>query len=282
VDFVSVLTYPLGSWQAGNWEEGEGGGRFERFCEALSGDDLSDLDDSQEEGVLMEILKEMDSGPDPRKELRSFGNYQAWIKTNIASLCPPEESQDDCFGTNNPAQYESTSIQDSSWRSWSYQVCTEWGYFMGSPPSNQPSLVSRLITPSHYSKMCPLAFPPSPDGKHTIPPTPEINKINSYGDFELHHTRLAFIDGDMDPWLYATPHSPLAQGRESTVQEPFLLINGGRHHYDENGYKNRSAEPLEIQEIHRKEIGFVKSWLAEWREELEAKKQKERWTSMDD
>ena len=40
---------------------------------------------------------------------------------------------------------------------------TEWGYFIGHPPSPEaPSIVSRLLDTEYTSKICRLAFP---DGK---------------------------------------------------------------------------------------------------------------------
>lgn len=77
-----------------------------------------------------------------------------------------------------------------------------------------------------------------------------------------HHQ--AFIDGSDDPWLYATPHSPDAKTRSSTDLRPYELINGGVHHWDENGLSNRSSlhrEPDEIRRIHAREIDFVRAWL---------------------
>lgn len=40
---------------------------------------------------------------------------------------------------------------------------------------------------------------------------------------------------------------------------------GGVHHYDEFGLRDISAEPPEIQKIHREMIEFVTAWLKDWK-----------------
>jgi hypothetical protein len=76
----------------------------------------------------------------------------------------------------------------------------------------------------------------------------------------------AFVDGSYDPWIYATPHSPDAKKRKSTLIRPFELINGGVHHWDENGLPAHGAslseEPEGIRKVHAREVEFVKSWLS--------------------
>lgn len=41
-------------------------------------------------------------------------------------------------------------------------------------------------------------------------------------------------------------------------------LTGGVHHYDEYGLRDLSAEPPEIEKIHREMIEFVTAWLEEW------------------
>lgn len=99
-----------------------------------------------------------------------------------------------------------------------------------------------------------------------IPAIPNVDLINQYGSHDLEYPRLAFIDGSADPWLGATPHSPLAPNprRKDTVDAPFILINGGVHHWDENGRVGN--EPREIRKVHEEEIEFVRAWMKTWRE----------------
>lgn len=60
---------------------------------------------------------------------------------------------------------------------------------------------------------------------------PDVHSINRHGSFDVSASRLAFIDGSSDPWLYACPHSPnAAHGgvRGDTLRRPFKLIEGVR------------------------------------------------------
>ena len=86
-------------------------------------------------------------------------------------------------------------------------------------------------------------------------------QINSLGDFNLRYSRLAFVDGDSDPWLECTPHSTRAKSREDQVNEPSILIEGGTHHWDENGMQRYNDEPVLMKNVHDKIIEFVNQWL---------------------
>lgn len=142
-------------------------------------------------------------------------------------------------------------------------VCTEWGYFQGAAPENATTIVSRLLTTNYTSQICREAFPPT-DG-YSVPLHPNVDAVNSFGALNLTMPRLAFVDGSYDPWIYATPHSPHAPERNDTLSEPFKLIKGGVHHWDENGLLDTTAEPRRIRHIHKDEVHFVKAWLKEWR-----------------
>ena len=157
------------------------------------------------------------------------------------------------------------------------RYCTEWGYFIGGAPDPLPTLVSRLIDVAYNARICEYAFPP---GKHSsVPSMPNVTRINQYGDYALKASRLAIIDGDEDPWIFATAHSPDAVPREDTLSEPYKIIKGvrclksfrrayaeyglpqGVHHYDEYG---NDTEPAYIAKIHQQQIAFVKEWLREY------------------
>lgn len=63
-----------------------------------------------------------------------------------------------------------------------------------------PADQGRSVTLEHSSKICKQAFPP---GKHvTVPEWPDVEEVNRRGDFALEYSRLAYIDGEWDPWRY--------------------------------------------------------------------------------
>jgi len=99
---------------------------------------------------------------------------------------------------------------------------------------------------------------------------PNITLINQYGGYNISYPRLAFIDGEWDPWLPATPHAfdYGAKDRVSTSSEPFILIANAVHHWDENGlFLNETTTvlpPAPVADTQRAEVQFVKEWMLEW------------------
>jgi hypothetical protein len=158
------------------------------------------------------------------------------------------------------------SIPQGMLRPWTYQTCTQWAYFVtgsGTPEGVAP-LMSRLVTYEYATMWCPDVF--------KISTKPNMESINKYGGFNFSHSRLAFVDGEHDPWRQAGVHA-LGQNedRESTTDEPFILIEGGVHHWDQFGSKPGARSswvaPENVQAVHKEEIRFVKAWLEEWRAE---------------
>ncbi|KAF8269748.1 serine carboxypeptidase S28-domain-containing protein [Lactarius quietus] len=254
-DFVSVLTYPLSFWQDQNWDSAVGSTTFDHFCATLNGDTPT-LEDTAR-------MVRLPGGPKINVGLL---NYAKWIRENVVTLCPQEAgfTTEDCFGTSDATRYQGTSLVED-WRLWVFQYCTQWGYLTTAPPSSYPTIISRLLDIDYQHKICVQAFPP---GKlYAVPPLPNVTAVNSLGDFHIEADRLAFIDGEVDPWRPYTPHSTYggAMKRDDTLLRPFKIIPGGVHHWDENGLKNISEEPEKIRQIHTEMIEFVKVWLEGWR-----------------
>ena len=77
------------------------------------------------------------------------------------------------------------------------------------------------------------------------------------------------MDGEQDPWRQASPHRIGLSQRVSSVERPFLLIEGAVHHWDENGvFPNETrvgVPPEPVREVQSVEVGFVKAWMEEWK-----------------
>lgn len=253
-DFMSVIEIPLGYWQAKNWDPSAGSQKFDEFCEALNkpifgATDIAALPVGHEDRLLRL----------PGGHWIDFSVllYAQYIRDGLVERClNAGMTVGECYGTYNDTAFLETSI-DQDWRLWTFQVCTEWGYFFTAPPDPEhPKIVSKLMTMDYATKICQQAFPP---GKYFIvPPLPNITTVNILGDFAISVDRLAFIDGDVDPWKPCTPHSRYADDRKDTILRPFKLIPGG---VDENGLRNITDEPPEIQKIHYEMINFVLEWL---------------------
>lgn len=94
-----------------------------------------------------------------------------------------------CFGTYNTAKYRQHDL-GQKWRLWIFQVCNQWGYFMPAPLQG-PRIISKFITLDYSRKVCAQAFP---DGKyHIVPEYPDVDSVNSRGDFALTADRLAYM-----------------------------------------------------------------------------------------
>ncbi|KAH8099959.1 peptidase S28 [Cristinia sonorae] len=245
VDFASMLDSPFWTWQNTNWDAGYGDPRFFAFC-----DDLGEPDDKE-----VKIASGI-------KVNSALARFAAHMNKTYVSQCVPPQTQDECFGTFNPGQYSKDDISQS-WRLWGFQVCTQWAYFDPPPPVGIPSLRSRLITLEYDSKACRLAYPP---GEHfQVPVLPDVESVNRLGGFDIAADRLAFIDGEADPWRSNTPHADEAKPRADTTLRPFKYLPGAVHHWDENGLSDPSAEPPLIQQIHKQQVDFVKAWLKDFK-----------------
>jgi hypothetical protein len=107
---------------------------------------------------------------------------------------------------------------------------------------------------------------------------PNVTAINQWGGFDIAYPRLAMIDGEQDPWRPATAHaSPFnttAHNRTNTASQPFILISGAVHHWDEYGlFRNETVNvppnflpPLPVRDTQSQEAQFVLEWMQEWGE----------------
>lgn len=125
-DFVNALAIPLGSWQARNWDPAVGSTRFFRFCDALTPPTNDSNNNST--SIVASLFPSLPS--DPKKALESLQGYANYVSEHVAPLCPPDATQDECFGTD---EYGGDSLEEAPWKSWSYQFCT--GGFISSLPS---------------------------------------------------------------------------------------------------------------------------------------------------
>ncbi|WWD21383.1 hypothetical protein CI109_105868 [Kwoniella shandongensis] len=254
-DFVEVLSSPTGYWQGKNWDPAIGSLEFYNFCDTLTAGGASSR------LGLVKVPAEV-------------VNYAKYIKENVVSRCPrsdgnPASDIEDCFGSQDDSKMQETDLSQT-WRLWLFQVCTQWGYFQHAPLEG-PSILSRRIDLEHTSKGCRQAYPP---GKYfTVPAIPDVEEINARGDYAIEADRLAFIDGDRDPWRPVTPNSDVAPRRNSSVNKPVHIIFDGVHHYDENGLTNHDEEPARIKDIHEFERLFVSEWVARFYEEKENAKE---------
>lgn len=191
-------------------------------------------------------------------------NYIGYINSSYVAPCAEDgATQDQCYSTHN-ATYYAQDDNTQSWRLWAYQYCTEWGFLQtgsGFPAGHLP-LVSRTLDLDYESIVCREAF--------NVTTPPNVDSVNKYGGYDISYPRLAIIDGSADPWRPATPHAfeEGAHHRRSTASEPFILIDGAVHHWDENGlFSNQTTAelpPPPVADTQKEEVQSVQEWMQEW------------------
>ncbi|TIA69032.1 hypothetical protein E3P91_03813 [Wallemia ichthyophaga] len=252
-DFVDTITYPLAFVQGENWDEEVSAHEFQSFCNATAGDGLvKRLLTFTPNFTLIPTCPPSASLPLGHAAY-ALVQYARWIDKHVATQLRAAQVRDR-DATNADAS------APSSMRAWGYQVCTQWGYFQGAPPVTAREayahrLVSKRLTLEQTSSYCLRDY--------NITHRPHIEEVNSLGDFQTHAHRLAFIDGSADPWREATAHSSRAGDRLDSIGEPSIVIPKGTHHWDENGWLDRTQEPPLIRNVHDYAVSFVSSWLEE-------------------
>ncbi|KAH9957385.1 peptidase S28 [Lactifluus volemus] len=216
-DFVSVLEYPLTTWEDQNWDPAVSSTTFDQFCATLNGDTPT-LKDTERTVLLGGGLKANIA----LVKLRQVD------RENIVVLCPQDMglTVEDCFGTNEDSKYQITDLSED-WRPWVFQYCTQWGYLT---PRHQlaPLLLFRAYWTSTRAQDM---YSGVPTGEYyKVPPLPNVTAVNVLGDYHIAADRLAFIDGEVDPWRPYTPHSTYggAEEREDTVlghSKLFLVVS---------------------------------------------------------
>ena len=266
-DFAAVVSYGIDSWQGKNWDPALNDPTFGMFCGNLTESSVLYPETESLKATVVDLLHKGGYSSEVDTLTTPMLNWIGWLGGYAVDSC--EGDQDSCFSTHNATYYAQDDLSQD-WRSWPYQYCTQWGYLQtgSGVPADQLPLMSRTNTLEYGSIICELAF--------NITTPPNVTAINKYGGFALSYPRLAYVDGEWDPWRPATPHaSPFnttALNRTSTVSEPFILIAEAVHHWDENGlFANETVNtppnflpPPPVRWTQAQEIAFLEEWMLEW------------------
>ncbi|KAI3481260.1 hypothetical protein L1887_56476 [Cichorium endivia] len=139
----------------------------------------------------------------------------------------PGSTPDECFATDFDAFANAKKLDAG--RAWTFQYCSTWGYIM--------DRASRTALPAdtgwQEQALC------------LVRPQARFDAVGLC-NFALAVDRLAFVDGQYDPWRPATVHSEeFAAGgnRADTVTTAVQAHPDCWHHCDENGVKDESKTP---------------------------------------
>ena len=136
-------------------------------------------------------------------------------------------------------------------RSWTYQTCTEYGYYQTVESTDVP--FSQRITLDYFLGMCRDVY-----GIDTAKPAVSVKYTNSYyGGRDVRSNKIVFLNGSVDPWhaLGLVSDTPKPQDM------PVYYIEGTAHCADLYG---SSANDLKsLTDAREKAWYYVDLWLKE-------------------
>ena len=266
-DFANTISSGIAGLQGLNWDPAINSTDFGVYCANITSSSVIDPATAGLESEARELLTAGGYASEVDALAPRLLNYIAYVNATAVAGCRRQQSrspsltQDGCFTNYNSTFYAQHDLKQT-WRLWAYQYCFEWGYLQtgSGVPESQLPLISRLIDIPFLSTVCREAF--------NITTPSQVERINKHGGVNISYPRLAHVDGEWDPWRAASPHRIGLPERESTVSEPFILIDRGVHHWDENGlFPNETTSklpPKAVKHAQKEEVAFVKEWVKEW------------------
>ncbi|XP_068977754.1 putative serine protease K12H4.7 [Bombus flavifrons] len=134
-------------------------------------------------------------------------------------------------------------------RQWTYQTCTEFGFFQTS--TARPKLFSETFPVDFFVQQCVDIFGPRYN-IHLL--NSAVNRTNIlYGGLDLKTTNVVFVHGSIDPWHV------LGITKSPNPQIPAIYIDGTAH--CANMYPPSKNDPLQLKAA-RVEVGhLIDEWL---------------------
>jgi hypothetical protein len=179
--FADVLMYPFYGWQSSGVDTS-----IKSLCEHLdSGSTKKQASNTAMEGKRYSDL---------------WASWPGFIR-----LVNSYNSFGHCEGPNPDGNFrEPNCLLDERFDgtlsiSWTWQHCTEWGYFQ-STNTGPHALGSRYNTQTHQQELCYRQFP---DGLKSgyLPKEPQTGYINRItGGWNMRPSNVFFTEGEFDPW----------------------------------------------------------------------------------
>jgi len=259
-DFAGQITGVYGL-QSTNWDPEENSASFFNYCQNITATPKA-------ENLCVPVSDITNAAGYGNSTLPQdvMLNAIAWLnQTSVSRWRRSNRTQDQYYTQLNATALQNyTSLSDYGATSWSYQVCTEWGYIQtGNTPSNIMPLISRTLDVEYLTFFCRAQF--------NITTPPDTDQVNKYGNYSIDYPRLAHLGGNADPWRPATPLW-YPESRNTSTEHPWLLISHGVHHWEENGvFENETTALLPPPQVVYAQQ-FVKNFVVDWVEEFYAEK----------
>lgn len=85
--------------------------------------------------------------------------------------------------------------------SWTYQYCSEYGYYQRGNPENLHTIQSQFVSLEYFQANCNATYP------GLLPPSPNVAAPNKYGGWRMQPSNTMFSSGQYDPWRAYSPAS---------------------------------------------------------------------------
>ncbi|XP_068729188.1 putative serine protease K12H4.7 [Montipora capricornis] len=152
-----------------------------------------------------------------------------------------------------------TSLQNTSWsssaseggRQWTYQTCTEFGFYQTSDSDTQP--FGKLFPLKFFIQQCMDIFGPQFNATNIQNGVDQTN--TNYGGYEISSSKIIFPNGSIDPW-----HA-LGILKDASSTEHAIYIEGTAH--CANMYPASPSDIPQLVEARQAIQDQIKSWLAE-------------------
>ncbi|GAM89198.1 hypothetical protein ANO11243_072350 [Dothideomycetidae sp. 11243] len=184
-DVANYLTTPLNYFQEYGFERS-----VQKFCDDMQTMNQSSVSTTDNGGTAPPIASEAGIA-------RTQNITVAWNAFLVAMSAT---------GYNNLPG--SGLVEPSSGISWTWQYCTEFGYYQTGNPANPHTIESRFTSlDSIQSTYCEGTFP-----NMSLPATPNTDAVNKYGGWNMNPSNTMFTAGEFDPWR---PLSVLSEDTEN-------------------------------------------------------------------
>lgn len=135
------------------------------------------------------------------------------------------------------------------WRQWTWQTCTEFGWYQ---TSNQSMVFGRMLDLDFFKSWCRKAFSEvewsDADFDEFM-----MNSNTEYGGFTPNVKNVVFVHGSVDPW------HPMGVLEDLNDNAPALFINGTSHCADM--YDDKPGDSQDLLDAKDRVRDLVKTWL---------------------
>ncbi|KAI8331297.1 peptidase S28 [Blakeslea trispora] len=186
------------------------------------------------------------------ENVKSYANFlRPYVKK---SYCEDFSDMTACLDSHNQTSVREQMATNPDTAAWTYQTCTEYGYFQVAAPKGQPTIVSRKLDLKLFERGCKLFF-----GKN-VPKRPKISKFNKkYEGWNIGLERILWIDGEYDSWRELSVHSPAVDRSFDSDQTLSIIIPKATHCLNYNGITEKT--PQYLRDIQELQYTTLKKWL---------------------